>query len=132
MLSIISNRVAIWSPQMMDGLQVRSVPIGSHYLTKDSMVYKATSQPMWRYVKNYEAGKGKSKVKFCLFVRSFEEDGKFVEAELDRIVKEIPKEFVENALKGATFESFVYTDFYINEKIAAVEAETVVEDEEEK
>lgn len=116
MLSIISNRVAVWSPQMSDGLMVRAVPIGSKYITKDSTVYKQTTQPMYRYVKNYTVGKTKLKVKFCLFVRSFEEDGKFVEAELDRIAGGLSKEYVEKSLADATFESFVYTDFYINEK----------------
>ena len=115
MLSIIEDRVAVWSPQMVDGLMTRAVPVGSAYLTKDSMVYKQTTRPMTRYVKNYETGKGKLKVKFCLFVRSFNDNKKFVEAELDRISGELSKAEVEKSLAGATFESFVYTDHYIKE-----------------
>ena len=115
MLSIIEDRVAVWSPQMVDGLMTRAVPVGSEYLTKDSMVYKQTTRPMTRYVKNYETGKGKLKVKFCLFVRSFNDDKKFVEAELDRIAKELSEECIKKSLAGATFESFVYTDHYIKE-----------------
>lgn len=115
MLSIIENRVAVWSPQMVDGLMTRAVPVGSAYLTKDSMVYKQTTRKMTRYVKNYETGKGNSKVKFCLFVRSFIDDEKVVEAELDRIAKELSEECVKKSLADATFESFSYTDHYIKE-----------------
>lgn len=83
MISIIEDRVAVWSPQLVDGLMTRLVPVGSAYLTKDSTVYKQTTRPMTRYVKNYETGEGKTKVKFCLFVRTFENDGNSVEAELE-------------------------------------------------
>lgn len=116
MLSIILNRVAIWSPQMTDGLLIRKAPDGSSYLTKDSMVYKQAIQPLYRYVKNYESGKGKAKVKFCLFVRSFARDDKFVEAELDRIAEDIPADYAKKALDGVSFEQFTYTDFYINDE----------------
>lgn len=115
MLSIVEDRVAIWSPQMVDGFMTRAVPVGSAYLSKDSMVYKQTTRPMTRYVKNYETGEGKSKVKFCLFVRSFIEDEKAVEAELDRIAKELSEECIKKSLAGANFESFVYSDYYIKE-----------------
>lgn len=117
MLSIVLDRVAIWSPQMSDGLLVRTAPVGTAYLTKDSMVYKQATQPLYRYVKNYEVGKTK-KVKYCLFVRSFEDDGKFVEDELDRIAKNLTKEVVEKSLADATFVSFVYTDEYLTQKEA--------------
>ena len=113
---IVLDRVAIWTPQLVDGLSVRMNPVGTAYLTKDSMVFKQATKPIYRYVKNYEVGRGKSKVKFCAFVRSFVDDEKFVEAELDRIASELPKEYVEKALADATFESFAYTDFYITEK----------------
>lgn len=117
-MNIILDRVAVWLPQTVDGLLVRAMPAGTTYLTKDSLVYKQATQPLYRYVKNYEVGRGKNKVKFCLFVRSFEKDGKVVEAELDRISAELPKEYVEKELTGATFESFAYTDYYLKDKEA--------------
>lgn len=116
MLSIIEDKVALWTSQMMDGIMVRPVPLGTKYLPRDSMVYKETTQPMWRYVKNYERGKGKNRVKFCLFVRSFEGDEKFVETELDRIAGELSDAYIKEALSHITFESFVYTDYFINKK----------------
>lgn len=115
MATIILDRVAVWTPQLADGLLIRPAPVGTAYLTKDSMVFKQTTKPLYRYVKNYEVGKTK-KVKFCLFVRSFNDDEKFVEAELDGIAKTLTKEYVESALAGATFESFAYTDIYLTEK----------------
>jgi hypothetical protein len=79
-MNIILDRVAVWLPQNVDGLLVRKAPPTTAYLTKDSLVYKQATQPLYRYVKNYEVGRGKDRVKFCLFVRSFEKDEKVVEA----------------------------------------------------
>jgi hypothetical protein len=117
-MNIILDRVAVWLPQNVDGLLVRKAPPTTAYLTKDSLVYKQATQPLYRYVKNYEVGRGKDRVKFCLFVRSFEKDRKVVEAELDRISAELPKEYVKKELNGATFESFAYTDYYLKDKEA--------------
>jgi hypothetical protein len=117
-MNIILDRVAVWLPQNVDGLLVRKAPPTTAYLTKDSLVYKQATQPLYRYVKNYEVGRGKDRVKFCLFVRSFEKDWKVVEAELDRISAELPKEYIEKELTGATFESFAYTDYYLKDKEA--------------
>lgn len=115
MLSIYLDRVAVWSPKQTDGFSSRKGPVGQAYLTKDSMVYKQATKPLIRYAKNYTAGKGKSAVKFSLFVRCFTEDGKFVESELDHIAKELPREFIAEAISGASFENFTYTDIYIEE-----------------
>lgn len=116
MQSIELDRVAIWLPQPEEGILSRAMPIGTRYITKDSTVFKQTTQPMWRFVKNYEVGKGKSKVKFCLFVRTFEDEMKSVEAELDRVAKKLTREAVEKLLAGANFVSFSYTDEYIKQK----------------
>jgi hypothetical protein len=117
-MNIILDRVAVWLPQNVDGLLVRKAPPTTTYLTKDSLVYKQATQSLYRYVKNYEVGRGKDRVKFCLFALSFEKDGKVVEAELDRISAELPKEYVVKELTGATFESFAYTDYYLKGKEA--------------
>lgn len=115
MLNIYLDRVAVWSPKQTDGLTSRRGPVGQSYLTKDSLVFKQATKPLIRYAKNYTAGRGKSAVRFSLFARSFDEDGVAVEKKLDEIAKNLPKEFVEEAISGATFENFVYSDIYLDE-----------------
>lgn len=117
MLDIYLNRVAIWKPVAKDGIDMRPSPNGVSYLTKDSMVYKQSDGPLYRYVKNYKAGKGKEAVKFSLFLRTDRTDDK-IEKELDALSTKFPVEYIQQALKGATITNFVYTDTYIKDKEA--------------
>ena len=116
MLNIYLNRVAIWKPVAKDELDKRLSPSGQAYLTKDSMVFKQSDGPLTRYVKNYTAGKGKSAVKFSLFLRTDRTDDESVEAEMDDVAKEITAEYAKSAIEGSSFTQFTYTDFYIKDK----------------
>ena len=117
MLEIYLNRLAVWKPIGVDGISVRPSPSGVSYLTKDSLVYKQSDGPLYRYAKNYEVGKGKNKVKFSVFLRTDRTDYK-IEAEIDEIAKTIPQDYIEKAIKDASFTNFVYTDLYIKDKEA--------------
>lgn len=115
MLEIYLNRVAVWKAVAKDELDMRPSPNGISYLTKDSLVYKQSDGPLYRYAKNYEVGKGKNKVKFSIFLRTDRTDDK-IESEMDELASTIPKDFVDKALENASFTSFVYTDLYIKDK----------------
>lgn len=82
-----------------------------------SGVYQRSSNPIIRYCKDYEVGKGKNKVSFCLFVRTDFDNDVLVEEQLDAIAKEIT---VEQALKvtaNATVEAFEYLPKVLREEI---------------
>lgn len=113
-MNIILDRVAVWLPQNVDGLLVRKAPPATAYLTKDSLVFKSATQPLYRYTKNYRLGK----TKYSLFVRTFDEDEKKVEKELDTIAKNFTADFVKSELKSDSFESFNYTKYYLTESEA--------------
>jgi hypothetical protein len=115
MLEIYLNRLAVWKPIGVDGISVRPSPSGVSYLTKDSLVYKQSDGPLYRYAKNYEVGKGKNKIKFSVFLRTDRTDDQ-IEAEIDEIAKTIPQDYIEKAINDATSTNFIYTDHYIKDK----------------
>lgn len=116
MAEIYLNRIAIWLPVAKDDIDIRKMPVGVSYLTKDSLVFKHATFPLIRVVKNYVVKKNKEEIKFSLFLRTDREDIDKLEEELDNYSKEITFEYAKSALNGATFEKFNYTDFYIKEK----------------
>lgn len=115
MLEIYLNRIAVWKPIGADGVNIRPSPNGIAYLTKDSLVYKQSDGPLYRYAKNYEVGKGKNKIKFSVFLRTDRTDDK-IETEIDEIAKTIPQDYIKKAIENASFTNFVYTDLYIKDK----------------
>lgn len=98
-----------------DKLNKRIAPAGERYRKRGTNIYQVSQKPLFRYAKDYQIGKGKSAVKFCLFVRVAEESDDMVEAELDRIAKEISKEEALKATLNATIHDFTYTQYFIEE-----------------
>lgn len=116
MLAIYLNRVAVWKPVAVDGMDKRPTQENVSYLTKDSLVFKQSRGCLFRFVKNYKATLDDKTIDFSLFVRTDRTDDNKIEKELDKIAKELNYEYIENSLKGADFINFNYTDKYINEK----------------
>lgn len=112
MLQIYKDRVAVWrEAPFIKKISTKKLPIGTVYLERGSMVFKPSTAPMFRYVKNYKIGK----TKFCLFVRSFEASAEVVEEKLDIIKGKLTEKYVKAALDSATQDNFTYTDFWLDE-----------------
>lgn len=118
-MDIILNQVAIWLPTGAKGINVRKSPLGTRYREYDGVVYKSADKSMVRYAKDYVV----SKVKFSLFVRTFCEDIKQVEAALDAFAQKITKEYVLQATANSTIDQFQYTPFLLNLDGVSVEEE---------
>lgn len=120
-MNIILSRVAIWQPQLSDGLTVRKHSIGTPFQRKGSDIIERASAPMYRFAKNYERDGNR----FCLFARTFINDPTTAEFELDKIASDLPDDYVRR-IKVITANNpmdFEYTDFYILEDSPTEESE---------
>lgn len=115
-MDIILDQIAIWMPCGSKELNLRSSPSGIRYRIRGVNIYKTADSPILRYAKDYSIGKWKTAVKFCLFVRSFNEDAKAVEAALDDVASQITKDEVLKATANATSESFTYTQYFLEDE----------------
>jgi len=112
-MDIIINRVAIWQPQLNDGLLMSRHSIGTMFKRKDSELIERSTVPLFRFVKNYE----RNGERFCLFCRVFVNDPDRVELELDKIARQLDDEYIRR-IKVITANNpmdFEYTDYYILE-----------------
>lgn len=107
------DRVAIWLPLGVEGLSTRISPPGRTYYKND--VVNIANSEMYRYAKNYQVGKGKSKLSFSLFMMTLESDAEAVEKYLDSIAKKATIEQVKSALSASDWSSFKWTDFCFKE-----------------
>lgn len=107
-MDIILDQVAIWRACGAKTLNRRVSPAGIIVRNVDSPVYNKAAVPIIRYCKDYEVGSGKSKVAYCLFVRSKIDNDEFIEQQLDDVAKQITKEQALKASANATTENFEY------------------------
>lgn len=107
-MDIILNQVAIWRPCGSSKLNKRIVPAGTGYRTPGSSVYQKSTEPFVRYCKDYEIGKGKSKVGFCLFVRTDIDNDPIIEQQLDAIASSISLEDALRISANSSLEAFEY------------------------
>lgn len=114
-MDIIVDNIAIWRAIPNDSLSVRTQPAGIRALNPTTKLYYQTQDQLRRYAKNYTVGKGKNAVKYCLFVRTFSEDAKNVEAKLDEVAKTITLAQAREINGRADYESFDYLDTYLEE-----------------
>ena len=112
-MDIIINRVAIWQPQLADGMTTRRHPIGTKYRTKDSEIIQESTAPLFRFAKNYTV----DGEKFCLFVRTMVNESAKVEKDLNKIAKKIDADYVRRikVVTAADPMDFEYTDYYVLE-----------------
>ena len=114
------TRIAIWRPA--NNLEVGAIhkgvsPANSvNCLPKGGSIFQNNMKPLFRYVKNYEVGKGNSKVGFALFVRTMTEDDKSVEKQLDAVAKKITKDEAQAANANPNYLDFQYLNEYLKEK----------------
>jgi len=111
MNKLIINRVAIWQAKNIDEFMARPYPAGRTYF--ENGIAKTSDKTMFRYGKNYKIGKGKSAIKFCLFVVTFSDAEKKVETFLDGVAKTIDAGYAQKVLLTSSLSGFEYTDdFY--------------------
>lgn len=117
-MDIILNRVAIWQPQIPEGLTVRRHSIGTIFKRKDSDIYEKSKTPLYRFAKNYE----KEGERFCLFSRVEINDPTLVEKDLDQIADKLDPDYIRKikVITSANPMDFEYTDYYLFEEEAAV------------
>lgn len=92
---------------------MRPSPSGRVYF--ENGIAKTSSKPMFRYAKNYKAGKGKRAVKFCLFIMTFSDAEKKVEAFLDSFAETVDVGYAQKILISSSYTNFEYTDSYYKE-----------------
>ena len=114
MNKLILNRVAIWQAKYTDDLTMRPSPAGRIYF--ENGVAKTSDKTMFRYAKNYKVGKGKTAIKFCLFMMTFSESEKQIEQFLDDIAKTIDIAYAQKILLTSSIANFEYLDEYFGGK----------------
>lgn len=112
-MDIILNKIAIWGALGMTVLSKKQAPLGQSYLVEGSAAYQKATKPLYRYAKGYSIKKGKSVINFCLFVRTFSDNDKAVEKELDACAKSLNSEEILEALTVASMSNFTYTDTFL-------------------
>lgn len=115
-MDIIVNKVAIWRPKLMDELTIHEHPIGTAVLDEETNLFTEVDKPLYRYAKNYTIGKGANALKYCLFVRSFDNDSKGVEKQLDKVAKGITEEQAKGILFKPEYNDFEYLSIKLEEK----------------
>ena len=110
MNKLILNRVAIWQPKNLDVFMGRPHPAGRIYF--ENGIAKLSDKMMFRYGKNYQVGKGKSAIKFCLFLHTFSDAEKKIESFLDDVAKTIDAGYAQKVLMTSSMAGFEYTDDY--------------------
>ena len=91
------------------------MPAGVVYREPGSQAYVKSTVEMYRYAKNYTAGKGKNAVRFCLFVRDFVDDSKNVEKQLDAVAKGVTVEQAREINSRADYNDFDYLNEFLKE-----------------
>lgn len=107
------NRIALWRPKLLDDFTIREAGAGRPVV--ENQIISKTKSKTYRYAKNYSRGKGKDKIKFCLFVVSYSDDADNAEKQLDKIAKKIDIETVKEVVSESTNTNFEYTDFFLKE-----------------
>lgn len=97
----------------MTVLSKKQAPLGQSYLVEGSAAYQKAAKPLYRYAKGYSIKKGKSEINFCLFARTFSDNDKAVEKELDACAKSLKPEEILEALTVASMSNFTYTDTFL-------------------
>lgn len=106
-MEIILDRIAIWKADFHKGYTVRTIPTNTRYQNKG--VFLLSDKLMYRYAKNYKVGK----TEFCLFVRTFRDDKKGVESELDKVAKTIDEAYAKKIATLSTIENFEYLNEFL-------------------
>ena len=114
-MNIILDNIAIWQPKLGDGLTVRKTPAGAKIQKAGTNIITRSEAPIFRYAKNYKT-KGRGGVRFCLFVRTYLDDEKKVEAELDAYANGLSATEVASAIAGSDPTHFTYTNNYLEDK----------------
>jgi hypothetical protein len=114
MNKLILNRVAIWQPKYIDDLTTRVSPPGRTHM--ENNIAKVADKPIYRYAKNYKVGKGKSAIKFCLFIMTFSDASKKVETFLNGVAKTVDLEYAHKIVMESSIEQFEYLDEYYGEE----------------
>lgn len=112
------NRIALWRPKLLDDFTIREAGAGRPVV--ENQIISKTKSKTYRYAKNYSRGKGKDKIKFCLFVVTYSDDAENAEKQLDKIAKKITSnkidiETVKEVVSESTNTNFTYTDFFLKE-----------------
>lgn len=113
------DRIAIWRPAMNldEGVvNTQVTPPGVKYLPKGSSAYAISTEPMYRYVKNYHIGKGKNIVKYSLFVRTFSDAEAAVETQMDAATETLTEEYIKKIVSDPDVLNFEYLDIYLTEE----------------
>lgn len=108
-MDIILNQIAIWRPFGSEKILKREAPLGQSFKIAGNPVIQSSQKPLFRYAKDFS----RFGVKFCLFVRTFEEDITAVEKALDDAAKSLKKAEILNGTSEAGNNSFVYLDKFI-------------------
>lgn len=109
------NNIALWKPAagLKEGESHFCInPAGRTYLEKGSSVFKLSDKLMYRYVKNYKAGK----TSFSLFVRTFRDEENAVIMELDAVAKKVKESEAKAMLAEPDYMKFKYLDIYLKEE----------------
>lgn len=106
-MEIILDRIAIWRADFHKGYTVRTIPTNTRY--QDKGIYLKSEKTMYRYAKNYKVGK----TEFCLFVRTYRDDKKGVEAELDKAAKTVTEDYAKKIAVLSTIENFEYLNEFL-------------------
>ena len=111
-MDIVIDKIAIWTANFQNGFTVRKNPLGLQYKTDEGVVC-ASDKPLYRYAKDFKAGK----TRYTLFVRTFDDNGSNVEKALDKIAKGLKEDFVREKIANASVYNFEYLDIkYEKEK----------------
>lgn len=113
------TRIALWR-------SVANLPTGSMHksetpantqacLPKKGSIFQNNPKPLFRYVKNYEVGKGKNKIGFALFVRTMTEADESIESQLDAVAEKINKDDALAANSNPNVLDFQYLNEYLKE-----------------
>ena len=114
-MNIILDNIAIWTPKLGDELTVRTTPAGAKHQDATTNLISLTDKTVYRYAKNYKT-KGRNGVRFCLFVRTYSDDAKDIEKQLDDYATKIATNEVADAIAKADSTKFVYTNKYLEVK----------------
>lgn len=114
-MNIILDNIAIWMPKLSDELTIRSTPAGAKHQDAATNLISLTDKTIYRYAKNYKT-KGRGGVKFCLFVRTYSNDTKSVEKQLDNCAAGLTADEVASAIAEANATKFTYTNKFLEVK----------------
>lgn len=106
-MEIIIDNIAIWRADFHQGYTVREIPPNIEYRDRSGDL-KHSDKTMYRYAKNYKVGD----TDFVLFVRTYEENKKKVEKQLDEVAETIDEKLALK-MSGTLPSGFEYLDVYL-------------------